>query len=134
MDRRHFCKIASMAIGAIGLGNLPLKAGELSASGNRAGLRFRCRATVLRRECHLDLQALYLDDPDTGPCSLLNSGDEFIIEPGRGCPQGFCPMLWDMICHSSTSSADCRSALSGKTSVIACPDGTRPVIVRLDYL
>lgn len=93
--------------------------------------RSGCRLTVLRRECHTDLQALFLDDPETGPCSLFRSGDEFRFAAGDRCPDNFCPRLWEAVC-STLSSDSCAATLEEKTLILACPDGTRPVIVRVD--
>ncbi len=137
MDRRHFCKIASLAAGALGLGSLPALASstEDQKQSTSAGLslmpRPGCRLTVLRRECHNDLQALFLDDPETGPCSLFRSGDEFRFGTGDSCPDNFCPRLWESLC-STLGRDSCTAALKENTLILACPDGTRPVIVRID--
>lgn len=137
MDRRHFCKIASLAAGALGLGSLPALASstESQKQSASAGLSLMphpgCRLTILRRECHNDLQALFLDDPETGPCSLFRSGDEFRFAAGDSCPGNFCPRLWESLCSVLDRDA-CSEALEENTLILACPDGTRPVIVRID--
>ncbi len=140
MNRRHFCKIASLAAGAIGLNAFPAaalstqRAATSSPSATAPGRISRpCRVSVLRRECHLDLQSLYLDDPDTGPCTAFKSGDVFTFAADAGRPDGFCPRLWDLIVATASQSS-CAKALSETTSIISCPDGTRPVIVRIDLL
>lgn len=136
MNRRHFCKIASIAAGAIGLGTIPASALTIANTGIRSGKSIRrmphdCRVSVLRRECHLDLQAIYLDDPDTGPCDLFKSGDRFSFAAGAECPERFCPRLWELIC-SSSNHGDCSLPQAPSTTVVACPDGTRPVIVKIE--
>lgn len=138
MNRRKFCKIASLALGAVVLDALPAIAsgkdgvGEMSVSSRR--LTTRCRVTVLRRECHIDLQSLFLDDPDSGPCSLLRSGEEFNLAANDVCPREFCPRLWSLICQEFNDSVYCNVGRNGAVKIISCPDGTRPVIVRVDII
>ncbi len=140
MNRRHFCKIASLAAAAIGLGPV---AANAAASPRRAEenapfplgaarIAASCRVTILRRECHTDLQALFLDDPDAGPCRNFASGEDFRFDVNSECPDGFCPRLWDIICAWTLSDNRCAQSLRNPTTIISCPDGTRPVIVRVD--
>lgn len=138
MDRRHFCKIASFVAGALGFGAVPAVASaspRLSQSVSGSSLAPMpspgCLISVLRRECHQDLQAIFLDDPDAGPCRSFSSGDEFRFRPGDHCPADFCPRLWAAIC-TTISQTSCEPSLKEETMVISCPDGTRPVIVRID--
>lgn len=137
MDRRHFCKIASLAAGALGFGSLPLAASSpLSENQGKSGRlplmpKQGCRLTVVRRECHQDLQSLFLDDPETGPCKAFKSGDEFSFAGGDSCPDGFCPHLWESICMTLNRNS-CTPVLKDNTIILSCPDGTRPVIVRID--
>lgn len=137
MNRRHFCKIASLAVGALGInGASAFAAGrhDRRQTATQATVARRCRVTVLRRECHLDLQALFLDDPDSGPCELFRSGDDFTFQAGQNCPAGFCPRLWEMICSAMASDHKCAMPNDRSTVILSCPDGTRPVIVRVDSL
>ena len=43
-------------------------------------MQYKCRITVLRKECYEDLQAEYLADPKSGPCPMFEVGQEFILE------------------------------------------------------
>lgn len=134
MNRRYFCKIASLAAVAAGLSPAKTLAGnnvEKNAHTSRR-LAASCRLTILRRECHHDLQALFLDDPDSGPCPNFTSGDEFHFASGSTRPDGFCPRLWDALCAHTPEKA-CAAPLSQSAVILACPDGTRPVIVRADF-
>ena len=138
MNRRHFCKIASLTFAALSSGTLPAVASGVANSTDKtySGSSLRrlgkaCRLTVLRRECHLDLQSLYLDDPDAGPCRAFRAGDEMTFEAGASCPNDFCPKLWEMIC-AAVGSTPCTAGRIPSTTILACPDGTRPVIVRVD--
>ncbi|MCM1355063.1 MAG: TIGR04076 family protein [Staphylococcus sp.] len=137
MNRRYFCKIASLAAVAAGLSPAKTLAGtniEKSSTSLPTSPRLAatCRLTILRRECHHDLQALFLDDPDSGPCPNFTSGDEFHFTSGSSRPDGFCPRLWDALCAHSPENA-CASSLNPSTVLLSCPDGTRPVIVRADF-
>lgn len=140
MNRRQFCKIASLAAAAVGLN--PIEASGLAPSGapqvlpslpkSDGRIAASCRVSILRRECHIDLQSLFLDDPDSGPCPNFTSGETFIFKAGEKCPAGFCQRLWETICSWANAGSRCARDLRSSTTIISCPDGTRPVIVRVD--
>lgn len=126
MDRRRFCKIAALAAGSIALDSF-------SARGNnvRGTAGIKGHATVIRRECYEDLQSLYLDDPERGACSLFTPGEQFNLS--AGCPEGFCPLAWESIKLAVEAAAHCPDNPGEKGVIItSCPDGTRPVIFRID--
>lgn len=130
MDRRHFCKIAALAAGAIGLTRLDVKAAVPNAT---TAISASCRVTVARRECYDDLQSLYLDDPETGRCEKFSTGDSRVFRKGDQCPEGFCPMAFETICKCVAGSAKCAKPVGeGLTILAACPDGSRPVIFRVE--
>lgn len=125
MDRRNFCRVAALALGAISLNPIEALAAPVG------GLR-RARVTVLRRECFVDLQNAYLDDPETGRCRCFEPGQSFDTD-GR-CPDGFCPLAWRAIeaCLAAGSACATDTPPGNEPFVAACPDGTRPVIFRID--
>ena len=133
MDRRQFCKIASMAMGALGVAHLDALGATRKETIADPIMGRNCRVTVIRRECYHDLQALFLDDPDEGPCRAFASGDDFKFEVGMRCPVGFWPRLWRILCERAEECGSvCNDPLKTDTSILSCPDGTRPVIVRID--
>lgn len=125
MDRRQFCKIAALTAGAFGLGTLRGSASAL------AGGPLRGRVTVVRRECYHDLQSLYLDDPETGPCRVFSPGESWDL--AMGLPEGFCPRAREVIESSAARLASCPGGRPEDLAVIVCcPDGTRPVVFRIE--
>ncbi len=131
MDRRHFCKVAAFAAGAIGL-SLP----KASASGtlSRTVMTRGCRVTVIRRECYEDLQSLYLDDPETGRCDRFETDDSVVFRPGDGCPRGFCPAAFETLKNAVDGISSCTPP-DGMANIIltSCPDGSRPVIFKIEF-
>ena len=90
MNRRNFCKalaaVAAMAATA------PASAAAMTGNCGR-----RCRLTVVRRMWVEDLQARYLDDPEAGPCPLLNQGQSWLIDGPVEAgipPRGMCGRAW----------------------------------------
>lgn len=118
-----------------GLGGRTLAATQSAdlekAETDKLRLGHSCRMTVVRRECHTDLQALFLEDSEAGPCKCFESGQEQSLTKGMECPEGFCPLMWSTICRGVASSP-CSATLHNSVKLVCCPDGTRPVIVRLD--
>lgn len=98
MDRRRFCKIATLAVGALGFSVIEARAsfrGEYDTSSLR--MPCACRVTVIRRECYMDIQSLYLDDPDEGACGAYECGDTWTFMADDKCPEGFCTQAWGAI-------------------------------------
>lgn len=136
MDRRHFCKIAGLAAGAIGLSRAEGRASILSrdVQPSHRTMRRDCVVTVMRKECYMDLQALYLDDPESGACSAFSVREEFRLQKGAACPDGFCKMAWEMLCGMVGNINECSPSAVDGVVVAACPDGTRPVIFRIEIV
>lgn len=99
----------------------------------------RVKITVLRKEYYSDLAEEYLTDgKETGSCSLLNEGDEFIFEGSATMPEGFCPWAWIDIYHSvsAISSGSTYAPWNKKDgqTIVCCTDGIRPVIFKVEAI
>jgi uncharacterized repeat protein (TIGR04076 family) len=129
MDRRRFCKIATLAVGALGLSAVDAQASRLSGHAMPSlKMPCACRVTVIRKECYMDIQSLYLDDPDEGACPACECGDAWTFSHGSICPEGFCRQAWGAIV--SIMNLECSKGNDG-VRVVACPDGARPVVFKV---
>lgn len=133
MDRRRFCKIGMMALGAVGLGRFSSlaadgKLGPDEMFSEKVSRPFRL--TVIRRECYDDLQSMYLDDPESGPCEFFEVGESWDFEVGGVCPEGFCRRAWSAVASVVNNTAMCALPRAGHI-LVSCPDGSRPVIFRV---
>lgn len=139
MNRRRFCRVA--ALGALGSA-LGLKATAATAApglADSAAAPRRCRVTVVRRCCFVDLQSCYLDNPDEGPCRAFTEGQTFQATTSEQAPRGFCPVAWECISRHVQAVLDgpapqpCGVTLDPEGAVVACcNDGTRPVIFKIE--
>lgn len=101
----------------------------------------RCRVTVLRRECYLDLQGRYLDEPEAGPCPLFATGQTFELdsrEARKLTEEGkFCPKAWECIAGHvkavAAGQSPCDAAGPGP-AIACCNDGTRPVVFKIEKI
>ncbi len=126
MDRRSFCKMAALAAGAIGLGGA-----RAFATTGAVRNPVNAKVTVIRRACFEDLQSLFLEDPECGPCEAFETGETFMTT--GVCPEGFCPKAWETIAGCIDRASHCPESNGYEGAVIAaCPDGTRPVIFRIE--
>lgn len=137
MNRRHFCKMASLAVGALGLSGLDAEAAVLSTRRIREAeplplLPADSSITVERCECYVDLQSLYLDDPEEGACRAFRAGENFRLSAGSGCPKEFCPKAWRAVCESIMEDGGCAATIRNGLKLVTCPDGTRPVVFRIE--
>lgn len=109
---------------------------ENSRIGEENAMR-KVKITVLRKEFYPELADKYLTDGSaTGPCALLEVGDEFIFEGGASMPEGFCPWAWIDIYHNVSSLASGSTykpwnKKDGQT-IVCCSDGIRPVIFEVE--
>lgn len=144
MNRRKFFKISSLAAAALAAPSLAARTVDNPATPPSTpalpdGMA-RCKVTVLRRECFIDLQSRYLDEPEAGPCPLFSTGQEIILDKNsikNLDRHGFCPKAWKCISHHVQAVLDnsipCDSKPAGNSPIIACcNDGTRPVIFKIE--
>lgn len=139
MNRRHFCKLASITIGVLGLSGLEANAAILSTRKIRSNeklpvLPLGCRITVERCECYEDLQSLYLDDPEEGPCRAFRTGDTFNLPVSAECPKEFCPLAWKVLCGMIGEGNGCAATVRNGLKLLSCPDGSRPVLFKIELI
>lgn len=119
-------------MGALGLGVTKAHGGLVEDGvGNRPLRAFR--VTVIRKECYEDIQSLYLDDPEAGPCEVFGVGGCMEFAPDAVCPGSFCRMAWNTIVGCVNSSRACEE-MRENVRLVACPDGSRPVIFKVELL
>lgn len=133
MNRRRFCKIGALAMGALGLGVFDARSSALPFVNELRPMR-SFRLTVIRRECYEDIQSLYLDDPESGPCEVFSPGVVMEFANGCECPSDFCHRAWSVIIGSVNMAVQSCVAMRENVLVVACPDGARPVIFKVDLL
>lgn len=136
MDRRSFFKLSAIAAAVSALPRWVSAAETRKCSGsvmNTSPVTIPpCRVTVLRKECYMDIQSLYLDDPEAGACDSMECGATFSSNDGS-CPEGFCPKAWESIRATLADPKACHGRNSAAATAIAsCPDGTRPVIFKIE--
>ncbi len=138
MDRRHFCKIGALSLGAVVLGIIKgYAAVNTQKGGGSSVMPCDCRISVVRMECYEDLQSMYLDDPEEGPCRSFHVGEKWNIKSGDVCPPGFCTHAWDALVASVSKALTLRNGgcckfFNDGVRVVSCPDGSRPVIFRVE--
>ncbi len=105
-------------------------------------MAYKCKITVLKRECYKDLQEKYLADPQLGPCNLFKEGDEFIIDNKdffHMMDGKFCSEAWDAISRYVYAALQGGSIMNGWTNddkmmIACCNDGTRPVVFKIERI
>lgn len=138
MNRRRFCIIGALALGALGVG---APDGFGASNGLGAGVRGEgemrpsrpFRVTVIRCECYEDIQSLYLDDPEAGPCDVFSAGDVMEFRSGACCPASFCRRAWDVVIGCVNGARPCVD-MRENVMPVSCPDGARPVIFKVELL
>lgn len=137
--RRRFCKIAALAAGAAAMPAVARAAARLT--GDEAPTTGRCRLRVVRCNCFDDLQSLWLDDPEAGPCGLYSPGDEITVDAstvrlfdaGKDV-EGFrlCRAAWRslrpaVIAAMKQNAPERCLATSSGAVLTSCPSGSSPV-------
>lgn len=105
-------------------------------------MKHKVKITVIKKECYADLQEKYLADPRSGPCSMFEVGQEFIID-GHGYQSmnegKFCMEAWDAINRYVYAALQGGSIMNGWTNdekmmIACCNDGTRPVVFKIERI
>lgn len=137
--RRRFCKIAALAVGAAALPAVAHAAVGLADDDIPSG--GCCRLRVVRCNCFEDLQSLWLDDPEAGPCGLYSPGEEIEVDAStvRAFDAGkdadgfrLCPAAWRalrpaVIAAMKQNAPERCLATSSGAVLTSCPSGSSPV-------
>lgn len=102
----------------------------------------KCKVTVIEKKCFKDLQEQYLADPQSGPCSMFEVGQEFIFDGTNYETMNggkFCMEAYDAINRYIYAAIQGGSIMQGWTNdekmmIACCNDGTRPVIFKLERI
>ena len=98
-----------------------------------------CKITVVKTTLHQDLIDEYLDDVHNhmGLCECFQDHQEFLVAPGEGVPEGFCPWAWADIRHDILTvayGADIPGMRQPGTVITGCTDWFRPVHFKVERL
>ena len=99
----------------------------------------RCKITVLKRMLHQDLIDEYLDEAyqSIGLCECFEDGQEVIVRPDEGMPEGFCAWAWADIRHDVLAVAyggNIPGMREPGTTITGCTDWCRPVIFGVERM
>ena len=105
-------------------------------------MAYKCKITVIKKECYEDLQEQYLNNPKSGPCRMFEVGQEIIVDRHNynSMINGkFCSEAWDAIFRYIYAAIQGGSIMEGWTNdekimIACCNDGTRPVIFKLERI
>jgi uncharacterized repeat protein (TIGR04076 family) len=99
----------------------------------------KCKITVLKCTFNQELVNQYVEaerKKTLGPCEVFHEGQEFLVDPWSGLPQGFCPWAWDdiykvIIAFGANGNFGFWTE-GGNTIIACCTDATRPVIFKIE--
>ena len=93
----------------------------------------RCKITVLKTLYFPELAKEY-PPYETTPCDMMHEGQVFYTcgPYGVDMPEGFCPAAWRAIFSFAGNYASGGTVYGYESHVVACPDGVRPVLLRLE--
>ena len=103
----------------------------------------KCKITVLKKYYDPEIAAEYCANPDPGPCSIFEEGQEIIIDRdayfSMKIPGEFCGEAWHCINHYVYSAIQGGSLMEGwskdeNTLIACCNDGVRPVVFKLERI
>ena len=142
LSRRCFFNTAGLIGVSAALKAAEAKDNDLKRRGKSAMKNYKCKITVLKRECYRDLQKKYLADPESGKCPYFQDGQEFVVDNEsffRMMNGRFCSEAWDCISRYVYAALQGGSIMRGwtndeKVMITCCNDGTRPVIFKLERI
>ena len=106
--------MGALSLGAVVLGIIKgYAAVNTQKGGGSSVMPCDCRISVVRLECYEDLQSMYLDDPEEGPCRSFHVGEKWNIKSGDVCPPGFCTHAWDALVASVSKALTLRNGGGG---------------------
>lgn len=136
-------------MGIVGYGKVEVFR-EKDCEGAVIGDSYQYKVTVLDKKCYTDLQEQYLADPNSGACSCLEVGQEFLFERqdgkddfwhfGRELDPPFpCAEAWDCIGRYIYTALQGGAIMKGWTNdnrlmIACCNDETRPVIFKIERI
>lgn len=102
----------------------------------------KCRITVLKRNWDQALADKYLADPNIGPCSWFQEGQEFLVDEYEFFHMlngKFCSEAWDCIARYVYAALQGGAIMKGWTSdskvmIACCNDGVRPVVFKIERI
>jgi len=105
-------------------------------------MTYKCKITVIKKECYEDLQQTYLLNPKSGPCGIFEVGQEWIVDQvgfWHMMDGKFCGEAWDAISRYVYTATQGGSIMSRWTNdekimIACCNDGTRPVVFKLERI
>ncbi len=98
----------------------------------------KCKVTVVKRGCNMDLVHTFVKDPDKfSVCNQVEDNQEFIILNPYQMPKGLCAYAWADIRHQvlTMATGGTFSFLKDENTAIAtCTDPFRPVIFKIEKM
>ncbi len=98
----------------------------------------KCKVTVLKKECKMDLVNSYVKSPENfSICDKVEDNQEFIISNPYEMPEGLCAYAWADIRPQilAIASGSTFEFLKEKNLALAsCTDLFRPVIFKIEKI
>lgn len=98
----------------------------------------KCRVTVIKRACNMDLVNSYVKSPENfSICNKVEDNQEFIVANPYEMPEGICPYAWADIRPQilAIASGSTFEFLKEKNATLAsCTDLFRPVIFKIERI
>lgn len=98
----------------------------------------KCKVTVVKRACNMELVHSYMKSPDNFKvCDRVKDNQEFIISNPYEMPEGICAYAWADIRPQilAIASGGTFEFLKEKnTAVATCTDLFRPVIFKIEKI